>query len=51
LSGETRVLTTAAVLEVNRGNFGTALALGLILLMLVVLVSAALTTAQARVRR
>lgn len=51
LSGETRVLTTAAVLEVNRGNFGTALALGLILLFLVVLVSAALTTAQARMRR
>lgn len=51
LSGETRVLTTAAVLEVNRGNFGTALALGLILLFLVVLVSAALTTAQAHVRR
>ncbi len=51
LAGETRVLTTAAVLEVNRGNFGTALALGLILLLLVVAVSAVLTTAQARVRR
>lgn len=51
LSGETRVLTTAAVLEVNRGNFGTALALGFILLFLVVLVSAGLTTAQSRVRR
>lgn len=51
LSGETRVLTTAAVLEVNRGNFGTALALGLILLFLVLLVSAGLTTAQAHVRR
>ncbi|TAK77087.1 MAG: ABC transporter permease subunit [Dehalococcoidia bacterium] len=51
LAGETRVLTTAAVLEVNRGNFGTALALGLILLLLVIAVSAVLTTAQARVRR
>ncbi|TAJ19160.1 MAG: ABC transporter permease subunit [Dehalococcoidia bacterium] len=51
LSGSTRVLTTAAVLEVNRGNFGTALALGLILLVLVVLVSAVLTSVQARVRR
>lgn len=51
LSGQTRVLTTAAVLEVNRGNFGTALALGLILLALVILVSAVLTLAQARVRR
>lgn len=51
LAGETRVLTTAAVLEVNRGNFGTALALGLILLLFVVIVSAMLTTAQARVQR
>ncbi len=51
LAGETRVLTTAAVLEVNRGNFGTALALGLILLLFVIAVSAVLTTAQARVRR
>lgn len=51
LAGETRVLTTAAVLEVNRGNFGTALALGLILLSLVVVVSVVVSTAQARIRR
>ncbi|MBM4410667.1 MAG: ABC transporter permease subunit [Chloroflexi bacterium] len=51
LAGETRVLTTAAVPEVNRGNFGTALALGLILLIFVVMVSAMLTTGQARVQR
>jgi len=51
LSGETRVLTTAAVLEVSRGNFGTALALGLILLALVMAVALVMTIVQARMRR
>ena len=51
LSGETRVLTTAAVLEVSRGNFGTALALGLILLGMVTVVAMVVTFIQARVRR
>jgi tungstate transport system permease protein len=32
IEGRTRVLTTAIVLETNKGNFGTALALGIILL-------------------
>jgi tungstate transport system permease protein len=32
IAGQTRVLTTAIVLETNKGNFGLALALGLILL-------------------
>jgi tungstate transport system permease protein len=51
LSGETRVLTTATVLEVSRGNFGTALALGFILLAMVIVVGVAVTGVQARVRR
>jgi len=33
IQGQTRVLTTAIVLETNKGNFGLAMALGLILLM------------------
>ena len=32
IQGQTRVLTTAIVLETNKGNFGLAMALGLILL-------------------
>lgn len=32
IEGQTRVLTTAIVLETNKGNFGLAMALGLILL-------------------
>ena len=51
LAGETRVLTTAAVLEVSKGRFGTGLALGLILLGLVILVSVVLTFVQHRARR
>ncbi len=51
LAGETRVLTTAAVLEVSRGNFGTALALGFILLAMIVAVAAVLTVVQHRARR
>ena len=43
LAGETRVLTTAAVLETSRGNFGLALALGLVLLTVAFVVSAVLT--------
>jgi tungstate transport system permease protein len=34
IAGETRVMTTAIVLETRRGNFATAMALGLILLLL-----------------
>jgi tungstate transport system permease protein len=51
LAGETRVLTTAALLEVSKGNFGTALALGFILLALIFVAAAVLTTAQQRARR
>lgn len=51
IAGETRVLTTAIVLEVSRGRFGTALALGLILLALVAVIAGLLTYAQQRARR
>lgn len=46
IAGETRVMTTAIVLETRRGNFATALALGLILLALAFAVNLALTRAQ-----
>lgn len=46
IAGETRVMTTAIVLETRRGNFATALALGLILLLLAFIVNAALTRVQ-----
>lgn len=51
LSGETRVLTTAAVLEMGKGNFGTALALGFILLMIVLLIASSLALVLHRMRR
>jgi len=44
----TRVLTTATVLETQMGNFGSAIALGLILLMLTFLINLALTFIQQR---
>ncbi|HSJ14603.1 MAG TPA: ABC transporter permease [Longimicrobiales bacterium] len=44
--GETRVMTTAIVLETRRGNFATAMALGLLLLALAFAVNLALTRAQ-----
>ncbi len=50
ISGQTRVLTTAIVLESSRGNFGLAIALGLILLLIVFLVILALTYFQQRAR-
>jgi tungstate transport system permease protein len=46
IGGETRVMTTAIVLETRRGNFATAMALGLILLALAFAVNAVLTRAQ-----
>ncbi|CAN5764922.1 ABC transporter permease [soil metagenome] len=46
IAGETRVMTTAIVLETRRGNFATALAFGLILLLLAFIVNAALTRGQ-----
>ena len=50
IPGETRVLTTAIVLETSKGNFDTALALGLILLLLAFSVNLALTLVQQRGR-
>ena len=43
IAGETRVLTTAAVLETSRGNFALAIALGLILLVVAFAVNLTLT--------
>jgi len=46
IAGETRVMTTAIVLETRRGNFATALAMGLILLAVAFAVNVLLTRAQ-----
>ncbi len=46
LRGETRVLTTAAVLESSKGNFDLALAFGIVLLLMAFAVNIALTLAQ-----
>jgi tungstate transport system permease protein len=48
IAGETRVLTTAAVLEASRGEFALAVALGLILLAVAFAVNLALTALQQR---
>lgn len=48
--GQTRVLTTAIVMENNKGNFALAIALGIILLILAYLVNLFLTLAQQRGR-
>ena len=48
IEGETRVLTTAAVLESARGNFALAIALGLILLVVAFAVNLTLTLVQQR---
>lgn len=50
IQGQTRVLTTATVLETSKGNFDLALALGIILLALVYAVNLALTWIQQRGR-
>jgi tungstate transport system permease protein len=44
--GETRVMTTAIVLETRRGNFALAMALGMVLLLLAFTVNLLLTRAQ-----
>jgi tungstate transport system permease protein len=46
IAGRTRVMTTAIVTETRQGNFATALALGLVLLLLAFAVNIALTWAQ-----
>ncbi|MFH1651077.1 MAG: ABC transporter permease [Chloroflexota bacterium] len=48
IAGESRVLTTAIVLEVSKGNFAVAIALGIILMALVYFVNVILTTVQQR---
>lgn len=50
VKGDTRLLTTAIVLDTSKGEFGGAFALAFILLALVFLVSAASTWAQQRQR-
>ncbi len=40
--GETRVMTTAIVLETRRGNFGVAIAMGIVLLMLALYINVVL---------
>lgn len=48
IRGQTRVLTTAIVLETSKGQFATAIALGFILLFLAYLVNLVLTSVQQR---
>jgi tungstate transport system permease protein len=48
IRGQTRVLTTATVLETGKGNFDVAIALSLLLLAIIFLVNAALTWIQQR---
>lgn len=48
IRGQTRVLTTAIVLETSKGEFQTALALGALLLVLTYLINFALTWIQQR---
>ena len=51
IAGQTRVLTTAIVLETGRGAFGSAIVLGLVLLSLAFIVNGILTWAQQRGQR
>jgi tungstate transport system permease protein len=51
IKGETRVLTTATVLEVSRGHFDTAFALSFVLLALTYLVTVTLALLQRNVQR
>jgi tungstate transport system permease protein len=48
--GQTRVLTTATVMEVNKGEFGMAMAFSIVLMLLVYSVNAVLTWVQQRGR-
>ena len=51
IAGHTRVLTGAVLLEQSRGNFGAAMAFGIILLAMMVAVNALFTWVQAGIRR
>lgn len=48
LLGETRVMTTAIVLETRRGNFGVAIALGFVLLAIAFVINLGLTVLHGR---
>jgi tungstate transport system permease protein len=48
LRGQTRVMTTAILLEARQGDYGTALSFGIVLLLLAFLVNALLTRIQQR---
>jgi tungstate transport system permease protein len=48
--GQTRVLTTATVMESSKGNFDVAIAISIILMLMVYLVNLVLTYAQQRQR-
>jgi len=50
IKGYSRVLTTATVMETGRGNFDTAIALSIILLLLAFLINYLLTRIQQRER-
>jgi tungstate transport system permease protein len=39
IEGKTRVLTTAIMLETNRGNFTSAIVLGVVLMLLALLIN------------
>ncbi len=51
IQGQTRVLTGAILLEESKGNFGVAIALGIILLAMMIAVNALFTWVQFRTRR
>ena len=51
IKGSTRVLTTATVLEVAKGNFGTAMAYTIILMVLAFLITMLLTLIQQQERK
>lgn len=51
IAGQTRVLTGAVLLEQSKGNFGVALALGLILLAMMIAVNALFTWVQLGIHR
>lgn len=51
IKGQTRVLTTAIVLETSKGEFGSALALSTLLLTLTYLINLALTWIQQRAKK
>ena len=50
ITGQTRVLTTAIVMEAGKGDFGLAIALSVILMIIVFLVNLVLTIIQQRGR-